>query len=833
MIGREWEVRAACEQLLQEHIRLLTLTGPGGSGKTHLALAVGDELLGAFPDGVWLVDLTSLHESSLVLPAIARVLGLQKAGRRSAFELLAEGLRDRQLLLVLDNCEHVLAAASHLAELLSACRKLKVLATSREPLRLRWEHELPVPPLAVPDLRRLPDMATLATVPSVQLFVERALAVHPSFTLTRENVDAIAALCVRLDGLPLALELAAARIKLLPVQAMLFRLEHGFSLLTSEARDRPARHRTLGEAVRWSYDLLDEYEQALFRRLSIFVGGCALEAIERVVSSEWRVASGQADHSLLATRYSLLDLLGSLVDKSLLRREETANGELRFRMLETIREFAHERLQACGEEDETARQHTACFLALAEQANPELSGPHQKVWLDRLELERENLRAAQRWAVAQGDAETTARLVAALWHFWWVRANAADAREWVDAVLPLVRRAAPTSALARALQGAGHLAGALGDYATCRSLLDAALTVARQVEDCYTLASVLDSLGRQSFVEGHYLEARALLSEGVVILREIDDRHGLIGALSHLGFLDYLENHQDAARATYREGLALAREAGDPDAIAEFLDNLGRTFHAEGDLDSAVHVYQEAEAIWREIGQGQRLAMALNNLGSAQILRGELDVARAQLLEALRLARLAGNRRRLAFILAAIATLAAVEGQAERAVRFDTVAATTVADMGASLGQPINTAGALHVDRVRQVLGVSATQAVTAVGRALALTETVDEALGWLAEPRDPAEKLTRPAVAAALPAPAVPLVSAGGPRRQSTGLTRRESEVATLIARGFTNRQIAAALVISPHTAERHVERILDKLDCSSRAEVAAWVTRHDLTVA
>jgi DNA-binding CsgD family transcriptional regulator/tetratricopeptide (TPR) repeat protein len=542
----------------------------------------------------------------------------------------------------------------------------------------------------------------------------------------------------------------------------------------------------------------------------VFAGGWSLEAAESICSD-----AGLASDAVL-------DLLSGLVEKSLVLTAEQG-AEIRYRFLESLREYAADKLRDAGEEALLRNQHGTWHLALAERAEPELTGPHQETWLNRLDRERENLRAAQRWALERGDTETVARLGAALWHFWWARADAADAHEWVDAIVPLARQMPPTLAQARALRGAGLLAGSLADYATCRSLLGEGLAIARQLDDRGLLASLLDSLGRQSFVEARYDEARMLLNEGLAIFREIDDRHGLARALSHLGFLDYLEGRQEAARATYREGLAVARDADDPNAVAEFFDNLGRTFHAERDLDAAIRMYQEAEVIWREIGQGPRLAMVLNNLGSVHTLRGELTTARAQLAEALSLAQRIGNRRRLAFTLAAIATLAAVAGEAERAVRLDAIASAAVAEMGASLAQPIHMLGVQHLERARHVAGPSASSPVA--GRTMSLAQAVEETLAWFAELASSTQGDGQPALQEPGPSASPQAPSGTG------GLSPRELEVAALVARGMTNRQIATELVITEGTAANHVKHILARLAFDSRTQIAAWVVERGLS--
>jgi DNA-binding CsgD family transcriptional regulator/tetratricopeptide (TPR) repeat protein len=417
------------------------------------------------------------------------------------------------------------------------------------------------------------------------------------------------------------------------------------------------------------------------------------------------------------------------------------------------------------------------------------------------------------------------RFGATLWRFWNERADAADAREMIDAMVRLAGRMPRIPELARALRGVAMLAETLADFATCRALLDQGLTVARQLEDCRTFATLLDARGRQAFVEGRYAEARALLDEGVAILRQLDDRHGLAQALSHLGFLEYLEDRQELAREIYGEGLGLARESGDLGVVAEFLDNLGRTAQAEGDLDGAVRAYREAVEIWREAGQSNWLAMGLNNLGSAEALRGELGAARAHLEEALTRAQRLGNQRRIAFTLAAVATLAAVQGQAERAVRLETVASAAIAEMGARLAQPAYALYAPHLERARRSLG----PVVTVAGQAMTLDEAVEETLAWLPPPATSDQVVLPPTwEGSSAPVDGASVVAVAPSPASVGGLSRRELEVAALVARGMTNRQIAQELVITEGTAASHVKHILARLTLDSRVQIATWAVQH-----
>jgi DNA-binding NarL/FixJ family response regulator len=550
-------------------------------------------------------------------------------------------------------------------------------------------------------------------------------------------------------------------------------------LLVDQARDLPPRQQTLIKAITWSYDLLDVDEQAVLRRLSVFVGGCELEAAEAV---------GAADTP------NGLDSVASLIDKSLLGREEQADGEPRLRMLQTIRDYAAEQLEVSGEGESVRAHHADYFVRLVESARGELVGPHQQTWFARFERERDNLVATERWA-RRADVHLTVRLVAALWPFWLAREDASHARDRIDAILPIFAGASPSPTLARALHGAALIAEKLGDYATCRALLQRSVLLARQFDDRRTLALVLDSLGRQAFIEGRYSEARVMLEESHAILREIDDPVGLARLLSHLGFLEHLEGRRAAARAIFEEGLALARASEDQHRVAEFLDNLGNVSEAEADLEGARRMYQEAIDIWRQLGTGHWLAMSLNNLGSVEVRRGDLSAARTHLLESLSLAHRIGNRRRMAYAISAAAALARAEGQTERAAGLDAVATLTVTEIGAA----------------RQGQGVSRVPGALTSTPAMTLEQAVADTLAWLEKPSGPAAEspLVEQAPAAA-------------------GLTRREWQVVALLARGLTNRQIAEALVLTEGTAENYVQRILGKLGFNNRAQIAVWAVEH-----
>jgi predicted ATPase/class 3 adenylate cyclase len=451
LIGRKREVAEVYERLLRPEVRLLTLTGVGGTGKTRLSLQAAAELTEQFEDGVFFVSLAAIRDPQLVVPAMAATLGVKEAGGQPLLESVEDSLGEKHILLMVDNFEQVIEAAPVVTELLSTASNLKVLATSRIPLRLYGEHEYAVPPLALPDPERLPSVERLTHYEAVRLFVERAQAAKADFSVTNESAPAVAQICYRLDGLPLAIELAAARIKVLSPQKMLGRLGNRLKLLTGGARDLPERQRTLRSTIEWSYGLLGEGEKVLFARLSVFAGGRTMEAIEAICDAEGDLP------------VDVLDGLSSLVDKSLLKQEEGAGGEPRFVMLETIHEFAREKLQESEESEDIRRLHAEYFLALAEEAEPAVEGAQQPVWLERLEEEHDNMRRALSWSLGQGqDSELALRMSAALGEFWYLRGYFGEGRRWLEEALAKSGRT-PTAARARALQRVSWLAFQQGD----------------------------------------------------------------------------------------------------------------------------------------------------------------------------------------------------------------------------------------------------------------------------------------------------------------------------------------------------------------------------------
>jgi predicted ATPase/class 3 adenylate cyclase len=654
LIGREEELDQVC-RLLRGPARLVTLSGPGGTGKTRLAIQAGTSLLDTFADGVFFVPLAPIQDPNLAASRIATVLGVRENPARSAIESLLESLQGKHLLLLLDNFEQIVAAAPTVTDLLAACRQLKILVTSRIVLHVGGEHELAVPPLRLPEPKRELEPETLARSPSVALFLQRAQAVKAGFTLTGENAGEVARICTQLDGLPLAIELAAARVKLLPPHAILHRLGSRLDFLRGGARDAPARHQTLRHAIAWSYELLERDERPFFRRLTVFVGGFTLEAAEQVCAD--LVAGGTGG----------LDAVAALVDKSLLRQADGKDGESRFGMLETIREFGVECLKAEGEWEQARRAHAETFLALAEQAETELTGPQQIQWLDRLEAEHDNLRVALAWAEEQGEVETGLRLGAAVWRFWLARGHMREGRDRLERLLALPGAAARTGARAKALHRLGTIVHEISDYAQARPPLAESLAIWQELGDKRGTATALNSMGWLAYQSGNFEAAVSLSQEALALHRALGDTRGIAVALFNLGFVTLYRSDYPAALALLEESLALRHGIGDRRGSAYVQVHLGWLEHQRGDYGRASQILEEARATFRELNDWQLLAWSLSSLAVLAYDLGELDRARVLLEESLSLAREVGNQAMMAWALSHLGEVVHGQGTPELA----------------------------------------------------------------------------------------------------------------------------------------------------------------------
>jgi predicted ATPase/transcriptional regulator with XRE-family HTH domain/Tfp pilus assembly protein PilF len=661
-LGREALVVTARSILLRPYTRLLTLLGPGGVGKTRVALEVAGEVLPDFGEGVYFVPLGPVSDPDLVLPTIARTLGLPEAPGVSPVDSLKAHLRDRHVLLLLDNFEQVVGAAPQLADLLSGCPGLKLLVTSREALSLRGEREVPVPPLTLPDCGAEPSPEVVAHSEAVRLFVARAQDRLFDFELSGQNAGVIAAIACRLEGLPLAVELAAAQVKRLSPQAILDGLEERLEFLKAPLVDLPTRQQTLRNAIAWSYNLLDGAEQPLFRQLGVFVGGFTSWDAHAVCAAE---GAGEAQ---------TLALLESLVDKSLLRYSSAVPSDVgeqpRFDMLETIREYALEQLRECGEAAALEKRHALHFMALAERAEPELRGANQAEWLERLEEAHDNVRAALRWAgqeAAERDgmeaAEVGLRIGAALWRFWNVRGYYSEGRGHLRKAVDAARSLGVEGEhMIRGLRAAGTLVMVQGDMPLARPLQEESLALSRKIGDKHGMAIALNELGRIAWHQGDFASARTLYEESLQLARETGDKAAMSAALGNLGIVARGQGDFALARTLLEETLEIKRAMGDKRSVALVLVSLGSSSVAQGDHISARTFYEEALPIYREIGDKHGTAMVLSNLGFATFLGGDYAAARELLEEAHGLSREIEDRLSEATILNMLGSVASAKG---------------------------------------------------------------------------------------------------------------------------------------------------------------------------
>lgn len=750
-VGRESHVTALSDSLRRKDVRLVTLTGTAGTGKTRLALQVahgfvptskqtrrsaGSEL---FADGVYFVALAALAEPNeeLVLQTIASTLGLAEATSNPLRDTLVQALRDKKVLLVLDNYEHLLATTLVVSDLLAACPNLKVIVTSRALLNLRGEHEYVVLPMIVPSHDSLARPEDLLQYETVALFVDRAVQALPSFALGRGNARAVAEICRRLEGLPLAIELAAARVKVLSPEAILSRLDRRLKLLVGGKVDLPPRQRALKTAIEWSYNLLNQVEQTQFRKLAVFSGGCTLEAAEAMVGN------GQDSTAAYA-----LDNITSLVNKSLVSRVDagTPENSVRFTMLETIREYALEKLKEQSEEVALQREHARYFMALAEEAEPHLTGPLQKEGMDQLEDEHDNFRAALRWAsiigggaqhdeATQEAAEIGLRIAGALWQFWVVRGYHSEGRTQIESALATSRTAGVIGKrelqpyMANALYGAGQLALQQDDYISSLAFHEQALSIQRELGDKLGIASSLQSMGFAEQCRGNIPAARTFYEQGLALQREIGDRLGITYSLLYLGSVAHHLGDYEEAQSLFEQCLVIGREIDHKFCVAQVLDQLASIKKAKGHCEDAKSLYEQSLALMQELGHRGGIAEVMSHLASLAFSQGNYEPARSLYKQSLAIRRVIGDRYGIAVCLAGLGGIAVskpTREQSEIGAKLLGVTEALMEAIGGVLSRVDHLTYKRGVAVAREVLGEIAFEEANLAGRSMTLERALD-----------------------------------------------------------------------------------------------------------